>query len=45
LDKAVPGDTSDDRHALIQFFDGAPSYDTVRDQILAIEERSAKSVP
>ena len=45
LDKAVPGDTSDDRHALIQFFDGAPSYDTVRDQILAIAERSAKSVP
>ena len=42
LDKAVPGDTSDDRHALIQFFDGAPSYDAVRERILAIAERSAK---
>jgi len=45
LDKAVPGDTSDDRHALIQFFDGAPSYDVVRERILTIAERSVKSVP
>jgi hypothetical protein len=42
LDKALPGDTSDDRHVLIQFFDGAPSYETVRERILSIAERSAK---
>ncbi|MGA7342653.1 MAG: hypothetical protein WBE72_19330 [Terracidiphilus sp.] len=36
LDKAMPGVTSDQQHALIQFYDGEPSYDTVRDRILAI---------
>lgn len=39
--KALPDPTAD-HHALIQFFDGAPSYDTVRERILAIAERSAK---
>jgi len=32
----------DHPHALIQFFDGAPTYDTVRDRILAIAKRSEK---
>ncbi|MDR3771705.1 MAG: hypothetical protein P4L26_00060 [Terracidiphilus sp.] len=36
----LPDGTVD--HALIQFYDGAPSYDTVRERILAIAERSAK---
>ena len=44
LDKALPGVTSDQQHALIQFFDGAPSYDTVRERILAIADRSTKPV-
>jgi hypothetical protein len=41
LDKALPDNTSEDRHALIQFYDGAPSYDTVRERILAIADRAA----
>jgi hypothetical protein len=40
LDKALPGYTSDDRHALIQFYDGEPSYDTVRERILAMADRA-----
>jgi hypothetical protein len=40
-DKIVP-DSKADHHALIQFFDGKPSYDTVRERILAIAERSVK---
>ena len=39
-DKLLP-DAQADHHALIQFFEGAPSYDTVRERILAIAERSA----
>jgi hypothetical protein len=35
-------DSKVDHHALIQFFDGAPNYDAVRERILAIAERSAK---
>ncbi len=42
LDKAVPDITSDQRHALIQFFDGAPSYDTVRDRILGMAKRAVE---
>ena len=42
LDKALPDNTNEDRHDLIQFFDGAPSYDTVRDRILAIAERAVE---
>jgi len=38
--RTLPDGTID--HALIQFFDGAPSYDTVRERILAIAERGAK---
>jgi hypothetical protein len=38
--RPLPDGTVD--HALIQFFDGAPSYDAVRERILAIAERSAK---
>lgn len=30
------------QHALIQFYDGAPKYDTVRERILAIADRAAK---
>lgn len=41
LDKALPDNTSEDRHALIQFFDGAPSYDVVRERIMAIADRAA----
>jgi hypothetical protein len=41
-DRTLPDGTVD--HALIQFFDGAPSYDTVRERILAIAERSAKLI-
>jgi hypothetical protein len=41
LDKALPDNTSEDRHALIQFFDGAPSFDTVEKLILGIADRSA----
>jgi hypothetical protein len=45
LDKALPGNTSEDRHALIQFFDGAPSYDTVRERIMAIADHAAALGP
>jgi hypothetical protein len=38
--KTLPDGTID--HALIQFYDGAPSYDAVRDRILAIAERTSK---
>ena len=41
-DRTSPDGKVDREHALIQFFDGAPSYDTVRDRILTIAERSAK---
>lgn len=41
--RTLPNSTND--HALIQFFDGAPSYDAVRERILAIAERAAKSDP
>lgn len=34
-DKLLP-DSKADHHALIQFYDGAPSYDVVRERILAI---------
>jgi hypothetical protein len=37
-DRTLP--SGDHPHALIQFFDGAPSYDTVRERILAIAEHS-----
>jgi hypothetical protein len=40
--QTLPDGTID--HALIQFFDGVPSYDAVRERILAIAERSAKPV-
>jgi hypothetical protein len=43
LDVFVPGRTLPDGttdHSLIQFFEGAPSYDTVRERILAIAEHS-----
>ena len=36
-EQALPNGTD---HNLIQFFDGAPSYDTVRERILAIAENS-----
>ena len=44
LDAFRPGTLPDGTidHALIQFYDGTPSYDTVRDRILAIAERAAK---
>jgi hypothetical protein len=42
LDKAMPGVTSDQQHALIQFYDGAPSYDAVRERILGMAERAAE---
>jgi hypothetical protein len=45
LDKAMPGVTSDQQHALIQFYDGAPSYDTVRERILTIADRAAQFKP
>ncbi len=44
LDGFAPNRTSTEGtmdHALIQFFDGKPSYDAVRERILAIAERSA----
>ena len=46
LDAFGPNPLPDGRidHALIQFFDGTPSYDAVRERILAIAERSAKPV-
>jgi hypothetical protein len=46
LDAFGPKPLPDGRidHALIQFFDGTPSYEAVRERILAIAERSAKSV-
>jgi len=40
LDVLGPDPTLPSGHALIQFFDGAPSYDTVRERILAIAEHS-----
>jgi hypothetical protein len=45
LDKALPDNTSEDRHALIQFFDGAPSYDTVRERIMTIADRATALEP
>jgi hypothetical protein len=39
-DRALPNGTIEPQHALVQFFDGAPSYDAVRERILAIAERS-----
>jgi len=39
-DRILPDGKFDQPHALIQFFDGKPSYDAVREQILAIAERS-----
>lgn len=38
-----PGGSMD--HALLQFFDGAPSYDVVRDRIFAIAERASTAEP
>lgn len=38
-DKLLP-DSKADHHALIQFYDGAPSYDVVRERILAIADRT-----
>lgn len=40
LDVFGPDPTLPSGHALIQFFDGAPSYDTVRERILAIAEHN-----
>jgi hypothetical protein len=48
LDAFAPSRASPDGkvdHALIQFFDGTPSYDAVKERILTIAERSANSVP
>lgn len=45
LDKARPDNASEDRHALIQFFDGAPSYDTVRERIMTIADRATALEP
>lgn len=39
-DRTLPNGRINHSHALIQFFDGAPSYDTVRERILAIAEHS-----
>ena len=39
-DQTQPNGTIEHQHALVQFFDGAPSYDAVRERILAIAERS-----
>lgn len=39
-DQTLPGGKKDQPHALIQFFDGAPGYDAVRERILAIAEHS-----
>ena len=39
-DRVLPDGKLDHPHALIQFFDGKPSYDAVREKILAIAERS-----
>lgn len=39
-DRTLPDGKIDHPHALIQFFDGLPSYDAVRERILAIAERS-----
>jgi hypothetical protein len=41
-DQTLPDGRIDHRHAVIQFFDGKPTYDAVRERILAIAERSAK---
>jgi hypothetical protein len=41
-DQTLPSGEIDHPHALIQFYDGRPSYDAVRERILAIAERSAK---
>jgi hypothetical protein len=43
-DQPVPDGKIHDNHALIQFFDGAPGYDIVRDRILAIAN-AAQSPP
>lgn len=43
LDKALPDNSNEDRHALIQFFDGAPSYDVVRERIMTIADRASTS--
>lgn len=45
LDAFLPNQLRPDgtiEHALIQFYEGAPSYDVVRERILAMAERSAK---
>lgn len=42
-DFSQPGGAID--HALIQFFDGAPGYDAVRDRILTIAERASRGKP
>jgi hypothetical protein len=42
-DKLVP-DSNADHHELIQFYEGAPSYDTVRERILAIAN-AAQNLP
>jgi hypothetical protein len=39
-ERTLPNGTIDSPHALIQFFDGAPSYDVVRERILAIAEHT-----
>lgn len=41
-DRTLADGKIDHQHTLIQFFDGAPSYDKVRERILAIAERSAQ---
>jgi hypothetical protein len=43
-ERTLPDGKIEHPHALIQFFDGTPSYDAVRERILAIAERSAKPV-
>lgn len=39
-DRTLPDGKIDHPHALIQFFEGAPTYDVVRERILEIAERS-----
>ncbi|HET9280527.1 MAG TPA: tetratricopeptide repeat protein [Candidatus Angelobacter sp.] len=39
-DRTLPNGRIDHLHALIQFFDGRPTYDTVRERIFAIAEHS-----
>jgi len=43
-DKLLP-DSKADHHELIQFYDGAPSYDVVRDRILAIANALQSPMP